>query len=53
MIRKLLYIAFLLTLAGALGMIVLDKLRHEIAMDRCVGSGGRWNYMVRDGDRVW
>ena len=48
MIRKVLFILYLLTIASALGLIVLQKLRHEIAIDRCLDQGGTWNYMEQD-----
>jgi len=51
MIRKVIFILFLLTLASALGLIVLEKVRHEIAIDRCTDQGGTWNYMEQDCDR--
>lgn len=51
MIRKVLFILFVLTLAGSLGLIVLDKLKHEQAVAQCKAEGGRWNYMEQDCDR--
>jgi hypothetical protein len=49
--RKVLFILFLLTIVCALGLLVLQKLRHEIAIDRCMDQGGTWNYMEQDCDR--
>lgn len=51
MIRRIAFLLFLLALAGALGMLLLEKVRHNRAVDRCHADGGTWNYMEQDCDR--
>ena len=50
MIRKILFILFLITLASALGAIILEKIVNEIAIDRCMDNGGTWNFMEQQCD---
>jgi hypothetical protein len=50
MIRKILFILFLITLTSAISMLIIEKVRHELAVDRCHDRGGTWNYMDQQCD---
>ena len=45
MIRKILFILFIITLTGAISMLILEKIQQHRAVDKCHANGGTWNYM--------
>ena len=50
MIRKILFILFLITLASAIGAIALEKVLQTKAIERCHANGGTWNFMEQQCD---